>query len=143
MTTIINLNRKKSGPGCLTQVLWFVFVGWWASLAAVTLAWGLMVTIIGIPLGIAIVNKMPKIVALREPSQTGLQIIQTGNVTIIQNAQVNQRSFLIRALYFVLFGWWWCGIVMSLAWALCCTIIGMPLGFKLFDYAPKSLTLHR
>jgi len=58
---------------------------------------------------------------------------------------VVQRSggpgFLIRAVWFLLVGWWLSGIVTGIAYLLCLTIIGMPFGFALFNLLPAVLTL--
>ncbi len=143
MTTIINLSAQRKGPGCVASVLWYLCIGWWASFLAVLLAWLCMLTLVGIPLGVALINKLPKIVALREPGNGGLQIIVANGATIITNAGVRQHSFLVRALYFVCLGWWLSMIVMLLGWACCATLVGMPLGFWLFDKTPGLLSLHR
>ena len=142
MPTVV-VTQQKKGPGCLVQLIWFILVGSWLSLLAVALAWLLMATIVGIPLGIAIINKLPKIVALREPGEDGLLIIVAGDTTVVTTAGVTQHSFLVRAIWFVLIGLWFSGVWMSIAWLLCCTIIGMPLGFKMFDMTPTVLSLHR
>lgn len=145
MTTVVNINQPKKQTGCLTQLLWFLFIGWWASFFAVALAYLCMLTVIGIPLGIAIINKLPKIIALREPqsAQGGVTIVTTPQATVVAiGGQVQQQSFPIRAIYFVLIGWWLGGIWMGLAWVICCTIIGLPLGLPMFDKAPAVMTLH-
>jgi uncharacterized membrane protein YccF (DUF307 family) len=80
---------------------------------------------------------------LREPGQKGMQVTVVGNTTVISQSQVRQRNILLRILYFVLIGWWLSAIVMELAWFLCLTILGMPLGFWLFDKVPAVLSLHR
>src|SRR5262245_27308896 len=38
----------------------------------------------------------------------------------------NGPGLLVRALYFILFGWWFSGIWAVVAWILCLTIIGLP-----------------
>jgi len=145
MTTIVNMNRSgNAGPGCLVQVAWFVFVGWWLSAAAVSVAWLCMMTVIGMPLGILIINKMPKLVALREPGQVGVQVVRVGDTTVVDvGARPKQRPFLVRAIYFILVGWWFSFVWMTAAWLLCITILGMPAGFWMFDKAPLLATLLR
>lgn len=60
-------------------------------------------------------------------------------------AVVVQRAsgpgFLIRAIWFLLIGWWLSGFVTTIAYILCITIIGMPFGFALFNLLPAVLTL--
>src|SRR5688500_1196013 len=48
--------EQKSGPGLLVRAVWFVFVGWWLSGIVASIAWFCMITILGLPLGIWLVN---------------------------------------------------------------------------------------
>jgi uncharacterized membrane protein YccF (DUF307 family) len=50
--------------GLLLRLLWFVFIGWWASLAWMIASYLLMLTIIGIPLGLMMVNRLPFVFSL-------------------------------------------------------------------------------
>ena len=50
-------------------------------------------------------------------------------------------NFLIRAIWYLLVGWWLTGIVSALAWLLCLTIIGLPVAFWIFNRIPTVLTL--
>ena len=59
----------KQGPGCLIQILWFVFVGWWLGSFAVAAAYVMFLLVITIPVGIAILNNIPMIMALRQPDR--------------------------------------------------------------------------
>ena len=124
----------KQGPGCLIQILWFVFIGWWLGSFAVAAAYFLFVFIITIPVGIAILNNIPKIMALREPPKM---------VTPYGPVDTPQHNIILRALWFVLVGWWLAAIVMTVAYALCMTVIGLPIGFLMFDRVPGILTLRR
>ena len=60
---------------------------------------------------------------------------------------VIQRSdgpgLLIRALYFVLIGWWLSAIWLTVAWALHVSIIGIVIGFWMFNRVPAVITLAR
>jgi uncharacterized membrane protein YccF (DUF307 family) len=137
---VVNTNKN---PGCLVQILWFAFIGWWLGQAWMVLAWVLMVTIIGIPLGIAMLNKLPWIIALRtEPVKT-LVTRRTDGSLVQQEMEEPQINFFLRAIYFLLIGWWLSAIWMELAYALCMTVIGLPIGFWMFDAVPSILTLKR
>ena len=48
--------QKSVGPGCLIQALWFIFIGWWLGALSIAFAWFLNITIIGLPLGMAILT---------------------------------------------------------------------------------------
>lgn len=141
MSAIVIENRQN--PGCLLQLLWFGLVGWWLGQAWVAVAWFLMVTIIGIPLGIAMLNNLPRVIALRQPAGE-LRVVRRENGAISSQAvNVPQHSFLLRALYFVLIGWWLTALWIEAAYAVSLTIIGLPLGFWMFDQVPVLLTLQR
>ena len=134
---------SQKNPGCLVQLLWFALVGWWAGELWMAAAWILMLTIVGIPLGIAMLNKLPQVIALRGNTE-GIQVTQVGNLTLVSaNAHVPQHNFFLRAIYFLLIGWWLSALWMEAAYALCVSIIGIPFGFWMFDQVPALLTLRR
>ena len=54
----------RENPGCLVQLLWFALVGWWAGELWIAAAWVLMVTIVGAPIGVAMINIVPQVIAL-------------------------------------------------------------------------------
>ena len=49
----------------------------------------------------------------------------------------------MRAAYFVLVGWWAGAIWMGLAYVLCLTVIGIPLGLMMFNRVGGVMTLLR
>ncbi len=132
----------RKNPGCLIQLLWFGFIGWWACQLWVAIAWLLMVIIITIPLSITMINNLPKVVALREPKKE-LVITYRGNDSTVSVRDLPQVNLLIRILYFLLVGWWLSAIWMEVGYFFCLTIIGLPLGFWMFDKTPAVLTLRR
>lgn len=131
--------RKGQNPGCLIQLLWFVLIGWWVGQIWVAVAWFLNATIIGIPLGILMLNKVPLILALR-PETEALMVLENGGV---RHVDTPQEPLLLRALWFVFIGWWLSGIWIEVAYLLCATIIGLPLGFWMFDRVPAIVSLRR
>jgi uncharacterized membrane protein YccF (DUF307 family) len=62
---------------------------------------------------------------------------------LYQETGVEQDPFLIRALYFVLIGWWFSAVWMALASLVVSTIIGLPLGIWMFDRVPALVSLQR
>lgn len=50
-------------------------------------------------------------------------------------------NMLVRAVWYVLVGWWLTGFVMGLAWVLAITIVGLPITFYLVNRIPTVLTL--
>jgi uncharacterized membrane protein YccF (DUF307 family) len=116
----------------LVRALWFVFVGWWLTPALVNIAWVLNATIVFIPLGIKLINLVPTALTLAEPR--GLEAPDSGR---------GQTSLLVRAVYFLLVGWW-----LSLFWAnvaafLAVTIVGLPVALWMFNRLPYVTSLYR
>jgi uncharacterized membrane protein YccF (DUF307 family) len=135
--------KTNQNPGCLVQVIWFFLVGVWLGEIWTAAAWILMVSVIGLPFGVMMINRLPKVVALREPERT-VRIYQRGDGTLVKSeVPVEQVNLFLRILYFVLVGWWFSALWMQAAYALCATVIGLPLGFYMFDCVPSVLSLHR
>lgn len=140
--TIIQVNANKN-PGCLVQVLWFAFVGWWACQLWIAAAWFLMILVITLPVGIAMINQLPKVVALREPKKDLVVENQAGGVVSASLQDKPQVNIFIRVIYFIFIGSWLSLLWMEIAYITCCTIIGMPVGFWMFDKAPAIMTLRK
>lgn len=135
--------ETRRNPGCLVQLLWFAFVGIWLGQVWMVIAWVLMITVLGLPIGIAMLNKLPKVIALREPDREVKVVrFEDGQVRMTE-AQHPQLPFFLRAVYFLLIGWWFSALWMEAAYLLCTTVIGIPLGFWMFDRVPAVLTLRR
>lgn len=126
--------RDNPNPNWLIQLIWFVVVGWWAGQLAIILAWAAMATIIGIPIGLVIINNLSRIIALRQPEH---------KLDNLRGQPQRQVNFIIRFVYFILIGWWASGIWIQLGYFLCITIIGMPIGFEMFDRAAGVMSLKR
>ena len=137
MTTATIVAKKN--PGCLIQLVWFALVGWWLGQAWVAVAWFLAATIIGMPLAVMMLNRVPEVMALR--GETELLVKSWNGHTVVTD--VPQYNILLRALYFVLIGWWASALWLELAYALCMTVIGLPLGFWMFDWTPTIVSLRR
>lgn len=134
--------RPASEPGCLVQILWFVFVGWWLGAAAIAAAWVLNVTVVGLPLGMAILNNIPQFLALQSPERY-LKTVQYDGRIVVSETGMPQVNFLVRAVYFLLIGWWWSGVWLSAAYAACATVVLLPLGLLMFRMTPAMTTLRR
>ncbi|MEA4909564.1 MAG: YccF domain-containing protein [Anaerolineaceae bacterium] len=135
--------EQRQSPGCLLQLLWFALVGWWLGELWIVAAWISMVTIIGLPLGIWMLNNLPKVIALREPERKLRITTRLDGTSRTQEVQPDQVPWLLRALYFVLIGWWLTALWMEAAYAISLTIIGLPVGFWMFDRVPALLSLRR
>jgi uncharacterized membrane protein YccF (DUF307 family) len=136
--------RVPSGPGCLVQLLWFLFIGWWAIHIWSVIAWVLLVSILGIPIGIWMLHRVPTVVALRDPREVRYRMVEVGKGRwVYETSGAPQYPFLIRAIYFILFGWWLSAVWMLLASLVCSTIIGLPVGIWMFDLVPALVSLQR
>lgn len=124
-------------PHLLLRVIWFVLVGWWLTGILSAAAWALNATIIGLPLGLWIINRLPLLATLRPIESTFL--IVDGEAA----PATKQHAFLLRALYFLLIGWWFSGIWMAAAYILLLTIIGMPAAFWMYNRIGAVTTLFR
>jgi uncharacterized membrane protein YccF (DUF307 family) len=133
------LIQRNDGPGLLIRAVYFILFGWWFSGIWAVIAWILCMTIIGLPFGLYMLNRLPQVVTLK-PSRSDLVLTTTGQVVKRDVAQV---PFLLRAIYFVLIGWWLSAIWLAIAWAFHVSIIGMVIGFWMFDRVPALITLSR
>lgn len=136
--------RQDDGPNLLVRALWFLFIGLWLGALSTVLAWLLNLTIIGLPLGLMILNRLPRIMTLK-PTPLRLQVSVQNGVTIIQQTRPLQRPLAIRALYFLLIGCWGSALWLLAAWLLVGATLGLglPLAFWMFDRAPFVTTLSR
>lgn len=134
--------QQPDEPTLLVRALYFLFIGWWFSLVWLTIAWAFNATIIGLPVGLAMLNALPRVITLR-PSSVHLHLLSVQGNTVAVRGNVPQESLALRAIYFVLVGWWLSLLWSFAAWGLCVSIYGMPLAFWMFDQIPTITTLKR
>jgi uncharacterized membrane protein YccF (DUF307 family) len=135
--------HRGSGVPFLLRVIWFILIGWHVTLFWVLAAWFFNVTIIGLPVGLWMLNRVPLVLTLRV--QRGYTVTQTdANGTMSARYKPTpQISWILRFLYFLLIGWWFSLIWSLLGWLLCVTIIGVPLGVLMLNRLPNVTTLMR
>lgn len=133
---------RQGGPGFLVRAVWWLFVGWWASAVAIVLGYLAFVTVIGIPLGLAILHRVPQIATLRARTEEWT-VRHQGGIAFVGAARLAQRPWLLRAAYFLLVGWWFAAVWLVLSWALTILILPMPLGVWMINRANAVLTLER
>ncbi len=130
---------RNDGASLLVRAIYFIVIGWWLSGIWAAIAWLLSVSIIGLPLGLYMLNRLPQVVTLK-PSPRNLMVTPSGQLL---EMNVRQRPFLLRAIYFLLIGWWFSALWIIVAWALHASIIGMLLGFWMFNRTATIVTLAR
>ncbi len=139
----VNLTVQSQQPPLLVRVLWFLFVGWWASGIAITLAYLFMVTIVLIPLGIWLLHRVPQIQTLRDRSREFILTREPDGSTTVRTVEIPQRPFLVRALWFVFIGWWLSALWLAIAWLISLPVITLPISVVMIDRTPGMLTLQR
>ncbi|WP_262179199.1 YccF domain-containing protein [Haloarcula laminariae] len=121
----------SDSPSLLVRAVWFVFVGWWLTGLWLSVAWFLNVTIVGIPLGIKMINKVPFVLSLKQRDR------------LVDGAERrSQYSVPVRAVWFVFVGWWASGLWTGVAYALTLSIVGIPLAVWMYNKLPFVVSLY-
>ncbi len=140
---IVNVNIQQHQHGLFIRALYFLFIGWWAGLIRLNIGYFFVVTIIGLPIGLIMLNRLPLVMTLKPASQS-VNINITGNttnITITNGPQ--QMNFLLRALYFVFVGWW-AGLIWAyIAYAMFVFILTIPIEVMMFNMLPAIITLRK
>jgi uncharacterized membrane protein YccF (DUF307 family) len=123
---------ESSGPPLVLRAIWFVLVGFWLSGLALLVAYGLLLTIVGLPLAFWIFDRVPFLLTLRGRSAPARR-----------TAGAAQAPLWARAVYFVLVGWWLGALWLSAAYALMVTVIGIPVSVMMLNRIPEVVTLQR
>lgn len=127
------------GPNIVIRALWFLFIGWELTAVWLLVAWLLNLTVIGIPVGIKMINMAPMVLTLKSRRMTKT-VTKEGDIDI---TGPNQLNILVRAVYFILVGWWFSLIWMLVGYLLCLTVIGLPFGVIMLNRLPEATTLYR
>jgi len=141
-STVVVLNQGDGTPSFLIRAFWFLFVGWWLSFWWIAVAWLLNLTIIGLPLGLMMINRIPSVLTL-QGAKKEVSVTHQNGVTLVQTKAVDQLPLLTRAIYFVLIGWWASLALAVIAWGLSVLIITLPIGLLIFNLLPQITTLRR
>jgi uncharacterized membrane protein YccF (DUF307 family) len=62
---------------------------------------------------------------------------------ILRQPKTTQHAFIVRALWFLLVGWWLSYVVIALGYLLILFIITAPIGVKVLNVVPQALTLRQ
>jgi len=130
---------REPGMPLLLRVLYFLLFGWYATGVWINVAWFLNATMIGLPVGLWMLNRVPQVLTL----QPNRQVIVGTGTEFRQAYGLPQRPWLGRALYFVVIGWWLSFLWSNVAWAISLTVIGLPLAIWMFNRLPGITTLMR
>jgi uncharacterized membrane protein YccF (DUF307 family) len=135
--------ERSSGPNLFVRFVWWLFIGWWASGIVVALAWLSLITMVGIPLGIWLINHLPSVLTLRPRRRTWVIGQDAEGRTVFSERGRTQVTWPIRGVWFVLVGWWASAIWMIIAWLVQLTIIGLPMSLLMFNRTPAIASLYR
>ena len=121
----------------LLRAVWFLLIGWWATGIWLGIAWVLLVLVITIPLGIKMINLTPLILSLKAPQREFAGEAGDGR---LQSTQ--QRSLLVRGVWFVFVGWWASLVWMGIAYLFTVSIIGIPIAIWMYGKLPFVVSLY-
>jgi uncharacterized membrane protein YccF (DUF307 family) len=127
----------------LVRAIWFILVGWWLTAIVIVLAYALAITVLGLPFAFALFNRIPAFLTLRRRTKTYQVETNAEGTRYLTSKNVAQRPLLLRAIWFILVGWWFGLIWMVLAYALCILIVTMPFGLAMFNRVGAVMTLMR
>jgi uncharacterized membrane protein YccF (DUF307 family) len=134
--------QTKSGPGLLVRAIWFVFIGWWLTGIMSAIAWLAMISIIGLPLGIYLINRIPTFITLR-PRTNEMTATMVDGQLVVTHSKRSQQPWYIRLIWFLLVGWWASAIVMLVGWVLLVFIVTLPIGLMFYNRVPFVASLYR
>lgn len=120
-----------SGINLVLRAVWFVCIGWWLGLLWSIAAWLFNLTLVGLPVGLMMLSATPTVTTLqlRRPVQPyGRQ-------------PRPEHPLPLRAIWFVLIGWWASLVWVLTAWALSLTLLLMPISFWMWNRTPTITTL--
>ena len=120
------------------RVIWFFALGWHLAAYWILIAWALNASILGLPLGLWMIDRVPQILTLKARPGAWVVDLKTGEQRF-ENAK--QPPFLLRMVYFLLIGWWFSLIWAAIAWLFCIIIIGLPIGVPMLNALPLVTTL--
>lgn len=142
--TVVLVNT--GGPNILVRLLWFIFLGLWLGSIATCVGYLLCLTVIALPIGLSMLNRLPQIMTLR-PASTNVRVVSVNGTKQIA-VGTTQYGFLLRAVYYLLLGWWLGGIWLTVAWivALFWWVppgLFLAMAFWMFDRVPAVMTLRK
>lgn len=117
----------QRGPHILVRAIWWLFVGSWLSAIIVAVAWFALITIIGIPLGIYLINRLPTVLTLRPRTASWTLGADAQGRQVWVETKRSQVTWWLRGVWFLVVGWWASAAWMALAWLVQWTIIGIPI----------------
>jgi uncharacterized membrane protein YccF (DUF307 family) len=129
---MVQMNVQQSGPGCLVRGLWYIFIGCWLGFIWLNLGYFFILIVIGLPLGLVMLNRLPWVLTLKQPSHV-VQVTSAPGMTQVTIGGTKQYNMLVRSIYFLLVGWWAGYLWACLGYILCLLIVTLPLGLVMLN----------
>lgn len=131
--------QSGGGRSLLVRAGYFLLVGWWLTGLWLSLAWLLVVSVVLLPVGIKMINRVPFVLTLKR-RRANLTLVDEDGVV---GSTTEQYALPVRAGYFLLVGWWASGVWTGVAYSLAATVVGLPLAVWMFDRLPFVVSLYR
>jgi len=132
---------KVKEHGFIVRALYYLLIGWWFGLFWALLSWFMYATVIGAPLGIVMLNKIPGAISLKA-RERNIRITSGADGYTVKQVALEQRPLWARVLYYP-FGLVFSLLAILLGWVLSVLLITLPLGIMLFNKVPAIASLHR
>lgn len=114
------------------RILYFTLIGWWAAFLWGLAAYLCCLTIVLLPIGTAMFNRLPRVLTLKPVALEPY----TGRPR-------RELSLVLRILWFFVVGWWLGLLCFKVGYLLCLTIVLLPLGVWLLHRVPVLMTLRQ
>ena len=134
--------QVHTGPGLLVRAVWFIVIGWWLTAFVSVIAWACLASIILLPVGIWLINRVPTVLTLR-PRTADLYTWTDASGVHVGTIPIAQQHWVVRGVWFIFVGWWLSAIVMTVGYALVLLVITLPLGLMLYNRVPFAASLYR
>lgn len=125
----------------ILRIVYFYLIGLWLGAVWLKIAWLLCCSILGLPIGIWMVHKAPLLMTLKESGEW--REVKVGSKTAYIFDEMPSPNFLVRAVYFLLIGWWFSWVWGVLALLISLTFLGLPISFWMINRLPWVTTLSR
>lgn len=132
--------RSGDGRSLLVRAVYFLLVGWWLTGLWLSVAWLLVVSVLLLPVGIKMINRVPFVLTLKD-RRANLDVGDEDGAVVGSTAE--GYSLPVRAVYFLLVGWWASGVWTGVAYGFAATVVGLPLAIWMFDQLPFVVSLYR
>ena len=124
----------------LIRIIWFYFIGLPIGALWLHIAWFFGITLIGLPICLWMINLAPAIMTLKQEGAFK-EFNVNGQTAYFIEKTSQETSFIMRAFYFILVGWWLSLLWTEFALLASATFIFIPIGFWMINRLPFIMTL--